>query len=152
VKNHRRQLNRTGYAQHFITLRLPLDEANTRRRNIQKGSDQANNRLVRLAVGGRRRRPHQQTAVTDFEHFVAACAWLHADRKGEFIADPPHAGFPGRHGRARYRSPMNSLTSAPSAINANIGERSKPPIGGMMRRNGRSNGSVSEYTIATAGL
>jgi len=152
VKDHRRQFNRTGYAQYFITLRLPLDEANPRRRDVQKGSHQAYNCLVCLAVGGRRGRSHQQPAVTDFEHFVAASAWLHADGQGEFIADPPHAGFPGRHGRARYRSPMNSLTSAPSAINANIGERSKPPIGGMMRRNGRSNGSVSEYTIATAGL
>lgn len=131
---------------------MSLDEPDTGWRDVQKDSYQAYYRLVRLAVGRRRGRPYQQPAVTDVEHFVAACAWLHADRQDEFIADLSHAGFRGRHGRARYRSPMKSRTSAPSAINANIGEISKPPIGGMTRRNGRSNGSVSEYTIATAGL
>lgn len=138
--------------QHFITLRLPAHQANARRRDIEERGQQANDGLVRFTVRRRGCRAYQQPAVTNVEDFVAACPRLHTYGYGKPIADPSHTGFRGRHPRTRYKSPMNSLTRAPSAISANIGEISNPPIGGIRRRKGRSSGSVSEYTIATAGL
>ena len=127
----------------FITLRLSPNEAYARWCDVEEVGKQPYDGFVCLAVSRGSRRSYQQPAVANVQYFVAACARLYADGQGKLVANPSHAGLPGRHGRTCYRSPMKSLTRAPSAINANIGDRSKPPIGGMRRRNGRSNGSVS---------
>lgn len=146
------QIQRAGNAQLLVAPRSSPHEAYARRRNIEERSQQADDCLVCLAVRGCRGRPDQEPTVSDIQYFVVARAWLDADGQYQLVAEPSYTGPVRRHHRSFYRSPMNSLTRAPSAISANIGEMSKPPIGGMIRRNGRNSGSVSAYTIATAGL
>jgi len=98
---------------------------------------------VRLAVGRRRRRPDLKPAVDDLADGVVFRAWLHAN-----IDDPIDAAGTAAVGKFGFQNgsalnPETMIVAASRMMIANTGEISSPPSGGMIRRNGRSNGSVS---------
>lgn len=57
---------------------------------------------------------------------------------------------PGQTGMGLYVCKM--IIAACKIMMAKMGETSRPPIGGIMRRKGRSTGSASAFNIAVTGL
>ena len=98
--------------------------------------------LVRRAFRRRRGHAHEQPAVTHGTEAFRLRSRAHAQVQEQV--------------RALLRAPSlfhqgSSLSSAPRRMQAHSGEKSMPPIGGMIRWNGRSTGAHSEVRMEFMG-
>ena len=99
--------------------------------------------FIRGAVHRRRGHAHEQAAVTHASYAFWRSAWPYAQTQDEIGALNGAPGGCGSQGR--------SFSNAIRMMLAQSGDRSIPPIGGMMRRNGRRTGSHSEVRIDCTG-
>ena len=127
-------------------------QLNTRDGNHQILRDHFGNGLVGFPIGGRRGRKHAQEAITDAGNFVAFRAGHDSDGEDEII---PLFQCAGRESTCQIGNgfiPAITMVNAMIRMIAKIGEMSRPPIGGMMRRNGARMRSVIVCISAMPGL
>ena len=125
---------------------------NTRDGNVQILCDHFGHGLVGFPVGRRRGRTHLQEAISYTGNFVVFCAWHDADGEDKVVPLPLGAGceLAGQIGNGLI--PAITMVKAMIRMIAKIGEMSRPPIGGMIRRNGARIRSVIVCISAMPGL
>lgn len=136
----------------LVAVGCSTQQLNARDGNVQVIGKQFRNGFVGLVVSGWRGRAHLQEAIAYTGNAIVFRAWCDAYGKNDVITVCPGAGFEFGRQIGNGFSPATTMVRAIIRMIANIGEISRPPIGGMMRRNGARMRSVIVCISAIPGL
>lgn len=138
----------------LLAAGVPCNKQYGRFRYVESIGEERDQRGIRLAIGGRRRKAYLETVTVQPGKLIFCCARLYVQAELQIAVTPPAPSRKGVHTElARCRiGGIRSILSTCSATAATSGERSSPPKGGMRRRAGRNIGSLRLYNMAMTGL
>ena len=137
----------------LVAPRLAPFQSHRGGRNAEGDGEKTQQMGIGAAVDRRGGDPYPQALTVGAGELVPGCARLHPQLPHQVAAVP---AVPGRHQKGLPVSASSggstSISASTRPITAAIGVRSRPEMGGMTRRSGRSRGVVKLSSTALAGL